>query len=126
MSTKRVSIRIEGTDAADSSEGAMSLRDEFLNRSAERNLAGIEVQLARSDPNAQDVAGDIVNVVHTSVLTGLFIVETIKLWHESHRDKALIIEAKHGSAVRVEFDNHDAGKILEQAISEAAPSSKPD
>ena len=109
-------IRVEGVDPADSSAGAASLREALLNRAAEQNLSGFDVRTARSDRNAQDVSGDVVQIVHTAVITGLFIVETIKLWRELHRDKALIIEAKHGSAVRVELANPQADEIIAQSI----------
>ncbi|HEY4309489.1 MAG TPA: hypothetical protein VGN12_08560 [Pirellulales bacterium] len=122
---KTIRIRVEGIDPADSGAAAALLRDELLNRGAEQNVAGLNVSTTRSDPNAQDVSGDVLEIVHTGVIAALFIVETIKLWRESHRDKALIIEAKHGSAVRVELTNPDAEKILAQSLvqSETAPQS---
>jgi hypothetical protein len=124
MSNHCLSILVEGSDAADSSEAAASLREQILNRSIEKNVQGIEIQMTRSDPNAQDVSGDILEIAHTGVITGLFIVETIKLWRESRRDKALIIEAKHGSGVRIELSHVDAPKKLEKAILEGAQSSE--
>ena len=86
MEKSTVTIRVEGADAADSSESASELRDLLLNSAIERNVSNLEIKMDRSHPDAQDVTGDILNIFHTGVLTGLFIVETIKLWHETRRD----------------------------------------
>jgi hypothetical protein len=116
MARTSVSIRVVGIDPADSGESASSLREFLLDQSIEQNVSGVEVTTSRSDADAQHVGGDVVEIVHTSVLAALFIVESIKLWRETRRDKALIIEAKHGSAVRVELSAPDAATKLQNAL----------
>jgi hypothetical protein len=116
MAKTSVSICVVGVDPADSSESASSLREFLLNRSIEQNVSGLVIDTTRSDDDAQDVSGDVLHILHTGVLTALFIVESIQLWRETRRDKALIIEAKHGSAIRVELSEPDAAAKLQQAL----------
>ena len=118
-------IRVEGIDAADTIQAAQDLRDIILNHLAEREETEVEVRMKRSDNDTQDASGDILNIFHTGVVTGLLIVESIKLWRETRRDKALIIEAKHGSAVRVEMSDPDAPKSVEKAIITTGNPTKP-
>jgi hypothetical protein len=110
-----ITVRVEGIDAADSSEAAMALREDLLRTAVERNIPGVEVRMSRSDPDAQDVGGDVLNIFHTGVLTGLLVVESVKLWREIRRDKAIIVEAKQGNAVRVEMSDPNAPDAVEKA-----------
>jgi len=127
MTSANISIQVEGFDAADSVEGAKSLRQFIVHRSVEKDISGIQIEMAHSDPSAQPAMGDVLQIsleaAHVGVLTGVFLVETIKLWHETRRDKALIVVSEKGSRIRVEVTNPDGPKVLEQAIMGSAPRS---
>jgi len=121
MSEARLVVRVEGIDAADSSESALELRRLLRAAAAVNGAPGISIKMSKSDPHAMDANGDILQIFAALAASQALIVETLKSWVELNRGRTLVVETAGGASFRVDHRTRDLAQLVQAFAPVAAP-----